>query len=421
LAVTASALIANTAITSALGMVFWIMASRVYSPADLGGNAALISVMMLLSVVSQLDLAMGISRLLPQVRERRWRQVLAAYSVTAIAALLVGGGFVIVAPRLLASFAFLGHDPLLGVALVVSVVLWNVFALQDAVLTSARWATAVPVENGIFGLIKIALMLLLAHSFAGHGVFIAWLLAMAVMLVPVNALIFLKVLVSPAPPGEKQRTTLSIDDRGGVTRFLAMDYVAALLNQGYTALLPLLVVTVLGRDANAYFYIAFVIAGAVRAVAQSMSTSLVVEGAHNESELGTLARLSVMRYVKFVVPATAALTVGSHLLLIPFGSSYVRHGAALLELLLVATVPQAVITLYIGIERVRTRVSRVLAIETTIVILVTIGGALSMRSYGLVGLGVIWLAAHVLVATLVVSKLWRVCMESAPTEGTAAA
>jgi len=35
--------------------------------------------MMLLSVISQLDLAMGISRLLPQVRDRRWRPVLGTY------------------------------------------------------------------------------------------------------------------------------------------------------------------------------------------------------------------------------------------------------------------------------------------------------------------------------------------------------
>ena len=116
---------------------------------------------------------------------------------------------------------------------------------------------------------------------------------------------------------------LPIADRARVARYLAVDYVAALLNQGYTSMLPLLVVAVLGRDANAYFYIAFVIAGAVRAVAQSMSTSLVVEGAHDESELVSLTRLSVVRYAKYAVPGIALLVVGANLLLLPFGASYV--------------------------------------------------------------------------------------------------
>ena len=64
-------------------MVFWAVASRTYSARQLGESAALISAMMLLSVISQLNLAMGISRLLPQVRHHRWRGVVAAYGATA--------------------------------------------------------------------------------------------------------------------------------------------------------------------------------------------------------------------------------------------------------------------------------------------------------------------------------------------------
>ncbi|MDQ3897386.1 MAG: hypothetical protein M3326_09135 [Actinomycetota bacterium] len=410
LASTAWALMANTVVTSVLGMAFWAGASRFYSAGELGESAALISAMMLLSVVSQLNLAMGISRLLPQVRRERWRPVTAAYGVSAGVGLLVTAAFAVLAPRVSSSFDFLGRDALLAVALVVAVVLWNVFALQDAVLTAARWAAAVPVENGLFGLLKIGLMVALAHSFGGLGIFWAWVLAMAIMLVPVNGLIFGKVLPgaggSPGRRGE-ETTVLPLHDRARVTRYLAVDYAAALLNQGYTALLPLLVVAVLGGDANAYFYIAFVIAGAVRAVAQSMSTSLVVEGAHHESRLASLARLSVVRYVKYALPATAVLVVGAPLLLLPFGPAYVDRGTTLLRLLLVATVPQAATALYLGVERVRARVSRVLAVEAAIVVLVTVGAMAGMHGYGLNGVGVAWLAAQSAVAAVAVPALAR--------------
>jgi O-antigen/teichoic acid export membrane protein len=410
---TASALMANTVVTSALGMVFWAVASRTYSAGELGESAALISAMMLLSVVSQLNLAMGISRLLPQVSERRWRPVVATYGVTAAVAAVVTGAFAFFAPRLSDGFAFLGRDPLLAVALVVAVVLWNVFALQDAVLTAVRWAVALPIENGLFGMLKIGLMIWLAQSL-NQGIFVAWLLAMAVMLVPVNGLIFSKVLPSKRPADHlKKVTVLPIGDRRRVTRYLAIDYVAALLNQGYTALLPLLVVAVLGQAANAYFYIAFVIAGAVRAVAQSMSLSLVVEGAHDESELASLTRLSVVRYAKYAIPATALLVIGANFLLQPFGSAYVNQGTTLLRLLIVATVPQAMVTLYLGVERVRARVSRVLAVEAAVVVLVTAGAIAGMSRYGLIGVGVAWLVAQSVVAVAIAPALWGACRKTA--------
>lgn len=420
LAVTSAALMANTAVTSVLGMAFWAAASRWYPAQQLGQDAALISAMMLLSVVSQLNLAMGISRLLPQVRSRRWRPVAAAYGVTAVTAVALTGAFVVVAPRVSDGFRPLGQHPELAVALVVAVVLWNVFALQDAVLTAARWAVALPIENGLFGLLKIGLMVWLVPYAAGHGIFVAWLVAMALMLLPVNALLFGRVLpagsrrAAAAPaPAEAAPSALPLTDRRRITRYLAVDYLAGLLSQGYTTMLPLLVVAVLGQAANAYFYIAFVIAGAVRAVAQSMSLSLVVEGAHDESELVALTRLSIRRYVRLAVPGTALLVLGARLMLTPFGTDYSREGTTLLQLLLLATVPQAVVTLYLGVERVRAKVRRVLAAEAATALLVAVGVTVGMQASGLTGLGVGWLVAQTAVAVLVVPHLWRVLRSGA--------
>jgi O-antigen/teichoic acid export membrane protein len=168
-------------------------------------------------------------------------------------------------------------------------------------------------------------------------------------------------------------------------------------------------VAVLGRAANAHFYIAFVIAGAVRAVAQSMSTSLVVEGAHDESELAALTRTSVRRFARFALPGTAVLVLGAGVLLRPFGTDYVQHGTTLLRLLLVATVPQAITTLYLGVERVRARVRWVLATEAATAVLVAVGVTVGMRTSGLVGVGAGWLAAQTVVAVLVAPRLWPVC------------
>jgi len=142
-----------------------------------------------------------------------------------------------------------------------------------------------------------------------------------------------------------------------------------------------------------------------------MSTSLLVEGARHEAALASLARRSVLRYVKLAVPGIAVLVIGASLLLRPFGSSYEDRGTALLRLLLIAAVPQAIVTLYLSVERVRANVGRVLAVEAAVVVLATSGAIIGMSWLGLNGVGLAWLLAQSVVAAVVAPALWRACRE----------
>ena len=57
-------LMARAAATAALGLVFWIVVARFYSPAEVGLAAALISATGLLIVFSKLGLGLGLMRYL---------------------------------------------------------------------------------------------------------------------------------------------------------------------------------------------------------------------------------------------------------------------------------------------------------------------------------------------------------------------
>lgn len=408
LATTALSLVTNTVTTSALGVLFWTVASRMYSPAELGEDAALISAMMLLSVVSQLNLSLGIPRLLPQVSRRRLA-VAGAYGVTAAVGVVVTGAFVVVAPAVSDGFAFLEQEPMVAAVLVAAVVLWNVFALQDAVLASSPWAPVLPVENGVFGILKIVLIAWAAGTPTGHGIFLGWVIAMVAMVIPVNALIFSRVLAPSTLPVEPDESVLPIRRRSLVARYVAGDYGAALLSQGYSFFLPLLVVAVMGRTANGYFYVAFLIAGAVAAMGQALSTALVVHGSHDEKSVCELARRSMERCVKFLVPAVGLLFLMAPVLLRPFGDDFVDNGTAVLRLLLIGTVPQAAVTVYLGVERVRGRPQRLLVVEAATALLATAGAVAGMKLFGINGVGWAWIVAQSAVAAVVARPLMAVC------------
>src|SRR5690349_4671220 len=110
----------NTAMTSVLGVVFWVVAARLYSSSAVGRDSALISAMMAISVFCQLNLNNALARFLPVARSVPARMVALTYALTASISLLAAVGFVVFAPRWSAQFDFLRNDRALAVGFCIS-------------------------------------------------------------------------------------------------------------------------------------------------------------------------------------------------------------------------------------------------------------------------------------------------------------
>ena len=139
------ALTLNTGITSVLGIGYWVLAARLYAPRELGLGAAIVSTMTLLSNLSQLNLNGTLARFLPTAGQHGGRLIACAYGASCGVALVLGTGFLLIAPATSASVAVVTASPWLAVAFVLSISAWGVFTLQDSVLTALRGAVWVPV------------------------------------------------------------------------------------------------------------------------------------------------------------------------------------------------------------------------------------------------------------------------------------
>jgi hypothetical protein len=60
------ALVLNVGLTAALGVSFWVIAAREYSVADVGRGSAMVSALITLSTLGQLNLTTGLLRFLPR-------------------------------------------------------------------------------------------------------------------------------------------------------------------------------------------------------------------------------------------------------------------------------------------------------------------------------------------------------------------
>ncbi|OKI81653.1 lipopolysaccharide biosynthesis protein [Micromonospora sp. CB01531] len=397
------ALMLNTVVSSLLGIAYWALAARLYSPTELGIGAATVSTMTFLSNLAQLNLNGALARFLPAAAGQSGRLVGYAYAVTCLAALALSGGFLLLAPLVTDRLDFLHRTPLFAVAFAVAVACWGVFTLQDSVLTALRGVVWVPVENTAFGLAKIGLLVLFAGVVPSLGIFVSWNLAVVAALIPVNMLVFRRLL----PRQRARGTEAALPGRRGLARFVALDYVGYLFMQAGTNALPLLVTARLGAEANGVFYVAWLLGGSLELVAYHFGTSLTVEAAADESRLAAYARQVLRRGLLLFVPAVVLLCTTAPLLLALFGSDYAEPGSDTLRLFAVAVLPKLLLTVFVAASRVQRRVGRIIAVHASTSVLVVSLAVVAMAEIGVAGVGVAYLAGQLVVAAAVLPSLVR--------------
>jgi O-antigen/teichoic acid export membrane protein len=403
----AYSLMANTVVTSALGFGFWIVAARLYPARVVGRDGALIAGLVELSAICQLNLSNAVIRFLPRMRANAARALRASYLLSAAGALLIGTAFVVVAPLISDDLRVVMRPTSIAAVYVISLVVWGVFTLEDAALTALRRSYWVPVENGVYGVLKLAALPLLLVFGADHGVFLAWVIPVALLVVPVNLLLFGRLLPAHARSEAAADSTVMALGRRRLVGFVAQDYGGTVLARASTTVLPLLVVALLGATENAYFYVPFTIAVAFDMLFYGVGTSLTVEGAFAEHRLRALASLVVRRFTVVLIPGALFIALAAPLILAPFGPDYVRDGTSVLRLLAIASLFRGAITFYEAVARVRGQGRSILVCELAMMAMLLVGAATLAGPLGLVGVALAWLAASTIVAAAIAPSLVR--------------
>ena len=393
----AYSLMVNSIMSSGLGLVFWIVAARIYPTETVGRDSAMVAAMVTLLTICQLNLGNAIPRFMPLVADPA-KALRKLYAVSTGLALVVATGFVFVVPHLDEELGVLG-DPAVALSFIIGTSLWGVFALQDGALTGLRHAPWVPVENTIFGVLKLVSLPLFLTIGVVNGVFLSWLGPMLLLLIPVNVLIFGRVIPAHRRAHPERSAKLEDIDRKQLTRFLAQDFFASALFMGAVAILPLIVLSVVGGTGNAYYYIALTITLALEALVANAGMSLTVESAFAQEKLRGLAKVVLQRALMLMVPCALILVVGAPVILSPFGEDYVQEGTPLLRLFGLTVIFRTFIIIFQYVSRSRGR-GRSLLVADLCNFILLIGLTLVLTpEYGLVGAGVAWLIANAIIAT----------------------
>lgn len=390
----AYALALNSAFTAGTGLVYWIVAAHAFSTHDVGLNSALISAMTFLSGMASLNLPNIIVRFLPESGDRTVSRVICAYTAAGALAACAAVVFIVGIGWWTPPLSFLGSDRSLEAWFVFSTVAWCLFVIQDSVLTALGRAVWVPVENAVFSILKLALLVLAATAMPRYGIFVSWTIAMLVSVAGVNLLIFTRLMRA----GRFVRSEgIEVRNRA-FARYFAADYACSVAWLSNLYLMPLIVTAVAGATTNAYWTLAFAVALPLYAVSQNIGTSLMLHGTIDREALPMLARKAAVQGARVLIPAVVLLVLIAPVLLSLFGPSYAQRSTIVLRLLAIGVLPNLLITLSVHIARVQRRLRRaVIALGAEALIALGLATPL-IKALGVTGVGIGWTGAQVVVA-----------------------
>jgi O-antigen/teichoic acid export membrane protein len=419
----AYALALSGLLTSGLGVVYWALAARLYPAEVVGVNAALISLITLLANVSQLNLRSGFGRFVPEAGPRVGRLLAAGYVSAGIVALLSSGLLVLALSAIPALAPVLAATPSATGLFIVTAVAWTLFGLQDNALTALRRTVWVPVENAVFAVLKIALLVGLAGFAGTFAILVSWTIPMVVLIAIISAWIFRSVVpayrradaaASPTHGGHAGHTGRGAStplSARAVVSFIGVDYAGTLFAIASTALLPVIVLTLLGPAASAHFYIVVMVASGAELLPTVLSTSLRVGAAASEASFERDGRRVVRQLATIVGPLVVVLVVAAPLILGIFGGAYAAEGSDALRLYALAGVPFSLIQLSFIRLRLERRVRWVLASQVVLAVANVAGSLALLPRLGLVGAGLTTLVAESVVALFLVrAELWGVVL-----------
>ena len=397
---TAWPLVLNTGTNALLGVTFWVVAARLYDQATIGRNTALLAAMTTLSGVSQLNLGPGMAVLIPRAGPFARRVLLRVYgAVTAFAVLTLTAFLLLVLPHLSELSQVLDSTPRMAL-FALAVLTFNIFALQDAALVSLRLGKVIPVENFVFGTVKIVLLVALLGLVPGLGIFVSWLVPMLVIVPVVSGYVLLRA-------GRRQRSEGVGTAPREPLRKLALDYAGYLFQASSTFLLPLIALELLEPEAAALFSIAWLTSSTLDLLATNLGTALTVETSYGEDP-HALRRTVFRRALPFVALVSVVGVLAAPLILTVYGADY-TEGTSTLQILLLASVPRCLVTFAIAEARAHRRMWVIVSLRAqNAVLALGLCFLLTARTdLAEDGMAVAWLVAQVCGAAAAVMLVWR--------------
>jgi O-antigen/teichoic acid export membrane protein len=390
-------LILTNTINSVFGFVFWIIASHVYTTEVVGLASAILSAASLLAMLSGLGFGYGLIRFL-KASDNPVKLINSTFTVTGLLSLLVAVIFIVGLGIWAPGLDILRENPHYLIVFMLFVPASVLDDLADHAMMGERQAKFVFIHNLIFNILRVALPVLLAVVLQSFGIFGSWSAALFV-----SFLVTVFLLLPRAQPGYRLCFVVDRKPISEVLRYSSLNYLSDLLWNMPGLILPIIVINLLGAKNNAYFYMAWAMSSVLTMIPWSVASSLLAEGANDESKLKNHIQRSLKMATLLTIPIVVLVWFLANRFLLFYGGQYARNASTLLRWLAIATLPLAINVVYFTIKRIQKNVKPVILLTGFMAFIVVIASYLLLPRFGVNGVGIAWLAGQSVIAIIAVT------------------
>jgi O-antigen/teichoic acid export membrane protein len=388
----AGAIALASLVAAALGVFFWAVAARAITPERLGVQTALLAAILAPASIIAPGIGDALNAVAPRAPEYRDMLIRHGYRLVAIVAvptgMLAGAVAMIALPATRGSLSA-------GLTVLLGVVIWSLFTVQDSALTTLGRTRWLAVESALAGIVKLALLpLLMALAFSVVWATLIPAAIAVVILVPV-----IQRLSRSGATTERRRTPRALAARKSLTRLAVRTTCSVALTLGAVTFLPFVVTSVAGPAQGALFTLALSSVSVLDFVTAGVGVSLVVHSSSNRQHEALLVRAALTRTLPIVGVAALCLIALSAEILKLLNPSYLHlHGAEVITILALTSVLRAVYLIWASLQQARGVMGPVLRLNTVAAVGVYLAVIVSGHRFGALGAAVALAVAQLLLS-----------------------
>ncbi len=319
-------LILSQMVLGGCGLLFWTLATHLYTSSVIGLTTAVIGGLALASTLATMGLPNVVLRFL--VNEPNPRQFLrVAVGVVGAAALLVGVVWALVPGGFGVRLGFLGGSGLVLIMVISALLAMSVGNVVDAAFVARGEAGLLVGKSGVSSLAKLAVLPVLAFA-RGPGAFAAITVGAVVSAGLGLAMMHRRLpRMGSAPPSQSPPVLLNR------MKFVVGNQAAVLVAIVPTALAPAIVVGRLGPAAAAYVAMPLSLLAIVTLIPSVTAQALLAEMSRSTGGTLAIVRRALLGTYLPVLLCVAMLVVFAPVILRIYGSDYATQGTTCLRLM----------------------------------------------------------------------------------------
>lgn len=377
----------STAVMAFLGFFFWIINARFYSTEQVGLGTTLFSIIALITNFSLLGIGNGLIRYL-SASDRKNKKINTSFTIVALTSILISVIYLIFMKTFSPKLLFVRENIYFSLLFILFAVSYSLNVLSDYVFIAYRSSRFVLIKNTISSIAKLILPIFLV-ALGAFGIFVSMGVAMVIAFL--FSLLFLILRFNYVFKPDIDRIVVK-----RMAKFSLGNYIGELIGVLPVTILPILITNLIGAEYSAFFYMDMMIVNLLYIIPKATSQSLFAEGSYNETELKLHLKKAIKIISIIIIPAILIIFIFGNYILLAFGKNYSDEGFILLKFLSISGIFISISSIGYSILNIKhkVKINVLLSLINTAITLSLSLIFIKMNLFGVVGVGIGWIAGQ---------------------------